>query len=82
VPAGIHDALVELKEAGYNGYHRDREPFFAAKYFPPIDKLLAAGYDYNFIASYLVALGVDGKSVGDDLKRIYVPPEKRRKVRR
>jgi hypothetical protein len=44
VPAEIHDALVELREAGYNGYHRDRERYFARQYFPPIDKLMAAGY--------------------------------------
>lgn len=82
VPDEIHAALVELAEAGYNGYFRDREAFFAAKYFGPIDELLEAGYGYKFVAGYLIALGVDGHSVGDDLKRIYVPPEKRRKVRR
>jgi hypothetical protein len=78
----IRDALAELHYAGYNGYHRDREPFFAAKYFPPIDVLLAAGYSYKFVASYLVGLGSFGERVGDDLKRIYVPPERRRRVRK
>ena len=80
VPEEILTALEDLKQAGYNGYFRDREAFFAAKYFPPIDELRAAGYDYKFVAGYLIALGVDGKSVGGDLERIYVPKEKRRKV--
>lgn len=80
VPEEIHTALVDLNDAGYNGYHRDREAFFAAKYFDPIDELLAAGYPYAFVASYLVALGADGHRVGADLKRIYVPREKRRRV--
>jgi hypothetical protein len=35
VPAEIHEALVELDEAGYNGYHRGQERFFATKYFGP-----------------------------------------------
>ena len=82
VPDEVHAALVELADAGYNGYHRDREPFFAAKYFGPIDELLAAGYAYAFVASYLVALGAQGDGVGNDLKRIFVPPEKRRRVSR
>jgi hypothetical protein len=82
VPDEIHAALVEQHTAGYNGYHRDREAYFAAHYFPPIDVLLDAGYPYAFVASYLVALGAHGESVGDDLKRIYVPPEKRRRVSR
>jgi hypothetical protein len=76
----IHAALVELHTAGYSGYHRDRDPYNAAHYFPPIDVLLAAGYEYQFVASYLVALGAHGERVGDDLKRIYVPPNQRRKV--
>jgi hypothetical protein len=78
----VHKALVDLHMAGYNGYSRDREPYFAAHYFPPIDVLLAAGYSYAFAASYLVALGAHGERVGDDLRRIYVPPEKRRTVKR
>lgn len=80
VPDEIHSALADLHTAGYNGYHRDREAYFAAHYFPPIDVLLEAGYSYAFVASYLVALGAHGESVGDDLKRIYVPSNQRRKV--
>jgi hypothetical protein len=82
VPDEIHAALAELHTTGYNGYSRDREPYFAAHYFPPIDVLLEAGYPYAFVASYLVALGAHGESVDDDLKRIYVPPAQRRRVRR
>jgi hypothetical protein len=82
VPDDIHEALTDLKRAGYNGYRRDREPYFANLYFPPIDKLMAMGYSYDFVASYLVALGAFGRSVGADLKRIYVSPEKRRQVSR
>jgi hypothetical protein len=80
VPDEIHAALLDLHTAGYNGYHRDREPYFAAHYFPPIDVLLGAGCSYAFVASYLVALGAHGESVGDDLERIYVPLEKRRRL--
>lgn len=79
VPTEIHEALIELRDAGYNGYHRDRERYFAAQYFPPIDELLAAGYTYRFAAGYLVALGIDGKSADEYLKRIYVSPDKRRR---
>jgi hypothetical protein len=82
VPAAIHTALVELREAGYGGFHRDRERYFAAKYFSPIDKLMAAGYTYRFVAGYLVALGIDGKNADEYLKRIYVPPDKRRSLGR
>lgn len=82
VPAEIREALLELRDAGYNGYHRDRERYFAAQYFPPIDKLLVAGYAYRFVAGYLVALGIDGKNAGEYLKRIYVPPDKRRRLGR
>ena len=82
VPDAIHEALVELRNAGYNGYHRDRERYFAAQYFPPIDKLMAAGYTYRFVAGYLVALGIDGKNANEYLKRIYVPPDKRRRLGR
>jgi len=72
VPDEIHETLDELERAGYNGYHRDREPYFAAHYFPPIDKLLEAGYRYDFVASYLLALGSFASRVGEHLKRIYV----------
>jgi hypothetical protein len=82
VPAEIHEALVELDEAGYNGYRRDQERFSATKYFDPIDVLLDAGYSHKFVAGYLVALGAFGDRVGDPLERIYVPFAKRRKVRR
>lgn len=82
VPDAIHEALVELRNAGYNGYHRDRERYFAAQYFPPIDKLMAAGYTYRFVAGYLVALGIDGKNANEYLKRLYVPPDKRRRLGR
>jgi hypothetical protein len=57
VPSEIEEALHDLKDAGYNGYGRAREPFFAAKYFPPIDTLMAAGYDADFVAGYLIAVG-------------------------
>ncbi|ORJ57774.1 hypothetical protein B5M45_19365 [Mycobacterium simiae] len=79
VPADIHAALVELRDAGYDGFHKDRESYFARRYFPPIDKLLAAGYPYKFVAGYLVALGIQGKNADEYLKRIYVPPSKRRR---
>jgi hypothetical protein len=82
VPDAIHEALVELRDAGYNGYHRDRERYFAAQYFPPIDKLMAAGYTCRFVAGYLVALGIDGKNADEYPKRIYVPPDKRRRLGR
>jgi hypothetical protein len=82
VPAEIHTALVELRDAGYDGFHRDRERYFAAKYFPPIDTLMAAGYSYNFVAGYLIALGINGKDADEFLKRIYVPPNKRRRLGR
>jgi hypothetical protein len=81
VPEEIYEALVDLHMAGYNGYSRDREAYFAALYFSPIDVLLTAGYPYAFAASYLVALGAPGDRVGGDLRRIYVSPEKRRKVK-
>ncbi|ORA70446.1 hypothetical protein BST25_18945 [Mycobacterium heidelbergense] len=80
VPAEIHETLNDLERAGYNGYHRDREPFFAHGYFGPIDKLMEAGYTYEFVASYLLALGSFASRVGEHLKRIYVPREKRRKI--
>jgi hypothetical protein len=73
---------VKLTEAGYGGFHKDRERYFAARYFPPIDKLMAAGYSYRFVAGYLVALGIDGKNAHEYLKRIYVPPNKRRRLGR
>jgi hypothetical protein len=79
VPDEIHAALVELRDAGYEGFHRDRERYFRTKYFPPIDTLLAAGYKYRFVAGYLVALGIDGKNADQYLKRIYVPPNQRRR---
>ncbi|MEE6140170.1 hypothetical protein SKC41_28090 [Mycobacterium sp. 050128] len=64
------------------GYQRDRERYFAAHYFPPIDKLLAAGNTYTFVAGYVVALGIDGMNADIALKRIYVPPTSGRRSRR
>lgn len=63
MPGEIHEALVELRDAGYNRYHRDRERYSAAQYFPPIDNLRAAGYTYRFVAGYLVTLGIGGKTL-------------------
>jgi hypothetical protein len=57
VPPAIEEALQDLYDAGYNGYARQRERFFAAKYFPPIDILMKAWYDVDFVKSYLVVLG-------------------------
>jgi hypothetical protein len=34
------------------------------------------------VAGYLVALGIDGKNADKYLKRIYVPPNKRRRLGR
>lgn len=69
VEPGIRDELVALSDAGYKGYHY-RDEYFKAKSQPPINALIEAGYDYPFVASYLVALGKDGDQVGD-LRKIY-----------
>lgn len=69
VPDEIAELLQDLDEAGYNGYHR-KEEFFRAKFQGPISGLIAAGYDYRFVASYLIALGASSQRV-DDLKKIY-----------
>ncbi|WP_046318942.1 hypothetical protein [Mycobacterium sp. UM_Kg1] len=76
VPPEIEEALQDLYRAGYNGYARQREPFFAAKYFPPIDILIGAGYDVDFVKSYLVALGKSADSV-ERIDKLFVPPSQR-----
>ncbi|QUR68154.1 hypothetical protein [Mycobacterium spongiae] len=76
VPPEIQEALQDLHDAGYNGYARQRERFFAAKYFPPIDILMDAGYDVDFVKSYLVALGKSSDSV-ERIDKLYVPPSQR-----
>lgn len=81
VPPDIEEALRDLYDAGYNGYGRAREDFFAAKYFPPIDILMAAGYHADFVAGYLITLGKSADSV-EHLKKIYVEPTKRPRIPR
>ena len=76
VPPAIEEALQDLYDAGYNGYARQRERFFAAKYFPPIDILMEAGYDVDFVKSYLVVLGKSSSSV-ERIDKLYVPPSQR-----
>lgn len=76
VPADIEQALHDLHDAGYNGYSRQRERFFAAKYYPPIDILMEGGYDVDFVKSYLVALGKSADSV-ERIDKLYVPPSQR-----
>lgn len=81
VPPEIKDALQDLHDAGYNGYARQRERFFAAKYFPPIDVLMDAGYDVDFVKSYLVVLGKSSDSV-ERIDKLYVPPSQRPRASR
>lgn len=81
VPPDIEEALQDLHDGGYNGYARQREPFFAAKYFPPIDLLMDAGYDVDFVKSYLVVLGKSADSV-ERIDKLYVPPSKRPHISR
>ncbi|VBA47107.1 hypothetical protein [Mycobacterium attenuatum] len=76
VPPEIEEALQDLHDAGYNGYARQREPFFAAKYFPPIDILIDAGYDVDFVKSYLVVLGKSADSV-ERIDKLFVPSSQR-----
>lgn len=76
VPPEIEEALQDLHDAGYNGYARQREWFFAANYFPPIDILMDAGYDVDFVKSYLVVLGKSADSV-QRIDKLYVPPSQR-----
>src|SRR5271169_550213 len=76
VPPAVEEALQDLYDAGYNGYARQRERFFAAKYFPPIDILMDTGYDVDFVKSYLVVLGKSSSSV-ERIDRLYVPPSQR-----
>lgn len=81
VPPEVEEALHDLHDAGYNGYGRQREPFFAAKYFPPIDILMDAGYDVDFVKSYLVVLGKSADSV-ERIDKLYVPSSQRPRVSR
>lgn len=81
VPPEIEEALQDLHDAGYNGYARQREPFFAAKYFPPIDLLMDAGYDVDFVKGYLVVLGKSSGSV-EAIDKLYVPPSQRPRIAR
>ncbi|WP_006246424.1 hypothetical protein [Mycolicibacterium tusciae] len=81
VPPEIGEALQALHDAGYNGYARQRERFFAAKYFPPIDILMNAGYDVDFVKSYLVVLGKSADSV-EGIDKLYVPSSQRPRVTR
>jgi hypothetical protein len=81
VPREIEEALQDLHDAGYNGYARQREAFFAAKYYPPIDVLMEAGYDVDFVKGYLVALGKSPGSV-EPIDKLYVPPPKRPPISR
>ncbi|ORB85487.1 hypothetical protein B1987_18735 [Mycobacterium kansasii] len=76
VPPQIEEALQDLYDAGYNGYARQRERFFAAKYFPPIDILIDAGYNVDFVKSYLVVLGKSSDSV-ERIDKLFVPPSQR-----
>jgi hypothetical protein len=43
---------------------------------------LPAAYRAVIVAGYLVALGIQGKNADEYLKRIYVPPDKRRRLGR
>lgn len=81
VPAEIEEALQDLHSAGYNGYARQREWFFAAKYFPPIDILMVAGYDVDFVKSYLLVLGKSADSL-ERIDKLYVPPLQRPRIAR
>jgi len=81
VPPEIEQALKDLHDAGYNGYARQRERFFAAKYFPPIDILMDAGYDVDFVKSYLVVLGKSSDSV-ERIDKLYVPQSQRPRASR
>lgn len=70
VPDDIREALEDLDDAGYNGYHQ-RGAFFKAKREEPIATLRGAGYSYSFVAGYLLALGAPARRVGD-LKKVYL----------
>lgn len=71
VPDDIREALEDLDDAGYNGYHQ-RGAFFEAKREEPIATLRGAGYSYPFVAGYLLALGAPARRVGEDLKKVYL----------
>ncbi|OZF25767.1 hypothetical protein CH296_27075 [Rhodococcus sp. 14-2496-1d] len=70
IPTQMREALVRLHDAGYNGYHR-REPYFRARFGPPIETLRANGYSFDFVASYLIALGGGRAHSLEDLRKIY-----------
>lgn len=76
LPVEIESALRDLYAAGYNGYTRQREKFFASRYLPPIDILMDAGFDVDFVKSYLVVLGKSSSSV-EVIDKLYVPPSQR-----
>ena len=81
VPPEVEQALKDLYAAGYNGYARQSERFFATKYFPPIDILMNAGYDVEFVKSYLVVLGKSSDSV-ERIDKLYVPTSQRPRASR
>jgi hypothetical protein len=81
VPPRVEQALQDLHDAGYNGYARQRETFFASKYYPPIDILMGAGYDLDFVKSYLVTLGKSADSV-EHIGKLYVPASERPRTTR
>lgn len=70
VPDDIREALEDLDDAGYNGYHQ-RGAFFRAKREEPIAILRDAGYSYRFVAGYLLALGAPAGRLGKDLEKVY-----------
>lgn len=70
VAPDIQEALDDLHDAGYNGYHRSSELYFKTRYTPPIRTLVDSGCSFEFVASYLVARGRFASSM-DDLKKIY-----------
>lgn len=70
VPDDVSEALEDLYDAGYNGYHQ-RGAFFTAKREQPIATLRGAGYSYPFVAGYLLALGAPACRVGEGLKNVY-----------
>ncbi|WIM86137.1 hypothetical protein PT015_14545 [Candidatus Mycobacterium wuenschmannii] len=70
VPDDNHEALVDLEDAGYNGYHSPGA-FLLAKCGEPVTILREAGYSYRFVAGYLLALGSPPRRLGEDLKKIY-----------
>lgn len=70
VPTQTREALVRLHDAGYNGYHH-REPYFRTQFGSPIETLRGNGYSFDFVASYLIALGGGRAHSLEDLRKIY-----------